>query len=69
MSFFHHGYTIPPVLNQHKTFKFPQRSFGQTNPAKRSFQSSWFAKGTWLHYDEANDLAYCHVCMVAYRDG
>ena len=22
-----------------------------------------------LHYDEANDLAYCHICMVAYRDG
>ena len=36
---------------------------------KRSFQSSWFANRTWLHYDEANDLAYCHVCMVAYRDG
>ena len=36
---------------------------------KRSFQFSWFANRTWLHYDEANDLAYCHVCMVAYRDG
>ena len=22
-----------------------------------------------MHYDEANDHAYCHVCMVAYRDG
>ena len=60
---------IPPVPNQHKTFKFPQSSFGQKNPVKRSFQSSWFANRTWLHYDEANDLAYCRVCMVAYRDG
>ena len=32
---------IPPVP---KTFKFPQRSFGQKNPVKRIFQSSWFAK-------------------------
>ena len=55
--------------NQPNTFKFPQRSFGQKNPVKRSFQSSWFANRRWLHYDEANYLPYCHVCMVAYRDG
>ena len=58
---------IPPVPNQPKTFKFQQRSFGQTNPVKRSFQSSWFANRTWLHYDEANDLAYCHMHVV-YRN-
>ena len=34
---------IPPVPNQPKTFKFPQRSFSQKNPVKRSFQSSLFA--------------------------
>ena len=28
---------IPPVPNQPKTFTFPQRSFGQKNPVKRSF--------------------------------
>ena len=22
-----------------------------------------------LHYDEAKDLAFCHLCMLAYRDG
>ena len=60
---------IPPVPNRPKTFKFPQRSFGQKKTVTRSFQSSWFANRTWLHYDEANYLAYCHVCMVAYRDG
>ena len=59
----------PPVPNQPKTFKFPQRSFGQKKTVKRSFQSSWFANRTWLHYDEANDFAYCHVCMVVYADG
>ena len=56
---------IPPVPNQPKTFKFPQRSFGQKNPVKIScHQYSWFANRTWLHYDEVNDLAYCHVCML-----
>ena len=61
---------IPPVHNQPKTFKFPQRSFGpkKKNKVKRSFQSSWFANRMWLHYGEANDLAYCHVRMGAYRD-
>ena len=60
---------IPPVPNQPKTFEFPLCSLGQKNPVTRSFQSSWFANRTWLHYDEANDLAYCHVCMAAYKDG
>ena len=46
--------------------KFPQRSFGKTNPVKRSFQDSWFTNRTSLHYDEANDLTFC---MVAYKEG
>ena len=63
---------IPPVPNQPKIFKFPQRCFGKTNPVNRSFQASWFSNRTWLHYhdyDEANDLAFCHICLVAYKDG
>ena len=56
---------IPPVPNQPKTLKFTQRCFGK----KRSFQASWFLNRTWLHYDEANDLAFCHICSVAYKDG
>ena len=28
------------------TFKFQQRSFGKTNPVKRSFQASWFTNRT-----------------------
>ena len=55
---------IPPVPDQPQTFKFPQRSFGQKKTqSPRSFQSSWFANRTWLHNDEANDLAYCHGCL------
>ncbi|XP_045167705.1 zinc finger MYM-type protein 1-like [Mercenaria mercenaria] len=60
---------IPPIPNQPKTFKFQERTFGQKNPVNRSFQPPWFANRTWLHYDETNELAYCHVCMVAHRDG
>ena len=46
--------------------KFPQHSFGKTNPVKRSFQDSLLTNRTWLHCDEANDLMFC---MVAYKDG
>ena len=38
---------------------FPQRSFGQKNPVKRSVQSSWFANRTWSHCDEANWKGAC----------
>ena len=57
---------IPPVPNLPKTFKFPQRSFGQKNPVKEVFS---------LHGSQiecgyiTNDHVYFHVCMVAYRDG
>ena len=57
------GYT---ARSQPNYDKFPQRSFGKTNPVKRSFQDSWFTNRTSLHYDGANDLT---VCMVAYKDG
>ena len=49
--------------------KFPQRCFCKTNPMKRSFLASWFSNRIWLHYDKANDLAFCHICSVAYKDG
>ena len=51
---------MPPVPNQPKTFWFPQ---------ERSFQPSWFDSQPWLHYDKSKDLAFCHFCMLAYRDG
>ena len=56
------GYTASSLPNYDK---FPQRSFGKTNPVKRSFDP-WFTNRTSLHYDEANDLTFC---MVAYKDG
>lgn len=44
---------VPPVPNQPKTFRFPQRTFGVKKPEQRSFQPSWFDSRPWLHYDEA----------------
>ena len=57
------GYTASSQPNYDK---FPQYSFGKTNPVKRSFQDSWFTNRTSLHYDETNDLTFC---IVAYKDG
>ena len=54
---------VPPVPNQPKTFRFPQRTFGVKKPEQRSFQPSWFDSRPWLHYDEAKDLAFCHLCI------
>ena len=32
---------------------------------KRSFQKQWFDSFKWLHYDENQDVAYCHICCLA----
>ena len=56
-------------LISRRRLKFLNAPLVRKTPVKISFQSSWFASRTWLYYDEANELAYCHVCMVAYRDG
>ena len=55
---------IPPVPNQLRRLNFHNAPSVRKSPMKRRFQSSWFANRTWLHYDEANELAYCHVCML-----
>ena len=57
---------VPSVPHQPpSTYKFPKRIFGKNRVVERSFQASWFQKWKWLHYDEANDLAFCHTCMKA----
>ena len=53
---------------QPNPFHFPQREFGRPpHVTKRSFQPSWFAKWTWLHYNEEEDVAYCFYCIKAYQ--
>ena len=49
------------------TFVYTKREFGKKNIVKRSFQSSWFTKWTWLHYCEEADVVFCHTCVLALR--
>ena len=51
------------------SYKFPKKSFGKNRVVERSFQASWFQKWKWLHYDESNDLVFCHICMKANAEG
>ncbi|XP_068735601.1 zinc finger MYM-type protein 1-like [Montipora capricornis] len=54
---------------QPKNFKFPAKTFGSKNQTKRSFQTAWFERFKWLHYDERRDAAYCHTCLKALHSG
>ena len=54
---------IGDQANQPASFAFPKIKFGEKNPVSRLFQSSWFKKWPWLHYDQAEDRAFCFVCM------
>ena len=60
---------VPPIPNQPKIFRFSPLTFGVKKTEQSSFQLSWFDSRPWLHYDEGKDLAFCHLCMMAYRDG
>lgn len=52
--------------HQPKMFKFPKRKFGTQN---RLFQSTWFDKFPWLHYDEQSDSVICFTCAKQYAKG
>ena len=60
---------IGDVPNQPKHFRFPDRKFGSSKIVTRRFVKDWFDKYPWIHYDEANDLAFCHTCITAYKKG
>ena len=48
---------------------FPSRTFGKQSPVQCSFQSGWFGKWQWLHYDVAQDAVRCFTCCKAVKDG
>ncbi len=48
-------------------FSFPKRPFGSKKVVMRSFQASWFKQWSFLHYDELKDVAYCHICVTAFK--
>ena len=36
---------------------------------KRGFQVKWFDQWKWIHYDEAADSVFCHVCAKVEEEG
>lgn len=47
---------------------FPPRGFGKDKngkEVKRSFNSSWYQKYKWIHYDSSRDAVFCFTCMKA----
>ena len=47
---------------QPRNITFPKTQYKEY---KRSFQSSWFDRFPWLHYNVVNDAAYCFTCVRA----
>ena len=45
-----------------KNFVFPKTQY---KLFKRAFQSAWFDRFPWLHYDVTNDAAFCFTCIKA----
>ena len=56
--------TVSEEPYQPLNHNFPRHEFGQKAIVSRSFQSSWFSKWKWLHYDASRDVVYCHTCVT-----
>ena len=48
-------------------FMFPKRTFGHTKPVKCSAHCNWFHSWPFLHYDESQDVVFCHTCVKAFE--
>ena len=57
--------SFPAEPLQPRSFHFPKREFGKMTVIKQSFNPGWFDRYKWLHYDNAKDAAFCHVCRCA----
>ena len=62
------GSLTPNVPHQPKGFAFPKRDFGKKVIIRRSFQSSWFGRWPWLHYNKEGDTVLCFTCMKAHAE-
>jgi len=63
------GAELPEKFHPPRTYKFPKRKFGTAFMTERCFQSSWYDKYKWLHYDKGQDRAFCYLCMKAEKEG
>ena len=57
--------SLPDEPHHPENFKFPKRSFGKAKPVQYSAQSQWFKTWPFLHYDEGQDVVFCHTCVKA----
>ena len=48
------------------SFRFPKRYYGKKSTVACTFQSGWFKSWPFLHYDEAQDVVFCHTCVKAF---
>ena len=48
-------------------YVFPKRAFGKTKPVMCAAQSQWFNSWPFLHYDEGQDVVFCHTCVTAFK--
>ena len=69
----HQNFIYPPnasreekemKVNQPRNYSYPKRKFGKD---ERRFFPLWYEKWNWLHYDEAEDSAYCIICTNDYH--
>ena len=42
-------------------FALPKRSFGKSKQALYSALRHWFSSWPFLHYDEGQDVVFCHT--------
>ena len=61
--------SLPDESHHPKSFAFPKRSFGKTKPVFCSAESQWFDTWPFLHYDEGQDVMFCHTCVTAFKLG
>ena len=54
--------------HQPVTFDSPKTEYRKHVVVKRNFQAAWFARWTWLHYQESNDCVFCHTCVKAFKE-
>ena len=50
-------------------FEFPKRLFGKAKQVLCSGQSQWFDTWPFLHYDEGQDVVFCHTCVTTFKLG
>ena len=60
--------SLPDEPHHPKRFAFPKRSFGKKQLVFCS-ATQWFNTWPFLHYDEEQDMMFCHTCVTAYKLG